>query len=177
MADIPAVLAGLFFYARNIVMDKYPMTPAGFEALKAELVDLVKVQRPKVIQDIATAREHGDLSENAEYHAAREQQSFIEGRIQELEAVTSKAQVIDPAQFSGDTVKFGATVTVVDEETDEEATYMIVGEYETDTDNNKISMTAPLARALIGKSVGDSVSVNTPKGARDYEILDVSYKA
>ena len=117
-------------------MDKYPMTPAGFEALQAELIDLKTVQRPNVIEAIAEARAHGDLSENAEYHAAREQQSFIEGRIKELEAVTGKAQVIDSTEFSGDTVKFGATVDVVDEDTDEESTYTIVGEYETDTDKN-----------------------------------------
>ena len=156
-------------------MDKYPMTPAGFEALQAELIDLKTVQRPNVIEAIAEARAHGDLSENAEYHAAREQQSFIEGRIKELEAVTGKAQVIDSTEFSGDTVKFGATVDVVDEDTDEESTYTIVGEYETDTDKNKISMTAPISRALIGKSVGDSVEVRSPKGMRTYEILAVRY--
>ena len=156
-------------------MDKYPLTPQGLEKLKAELVDLVKVQRPTVIESIAVAREHGDLKENAEYHAAKEQQSFIEGRIQELEAVTSKAQVIDPSKFSGDTVKFGATVEIVDEDTDEERTIIIVGEYEADTSKNMISMTAPIARALIGKSVDDSVKVRTPKGETMYEILSVKY--
>lgn len=124
---------------------------------------------------MAWARAHGDLSENAEYHAAREQQSFIEGRIQELEAVISKAQIIDVSTMSGETVKFGATVLVVDEDTDVEETLTIVGEYETNTDKGHISMTAPVSRALIGKSVGDSVSFRTPKGERTYEILEVSY--
>jgi len=157
-------------------MDKIPMTPDGHAILKAEHTDLKKVQRPEVIQDIAEARAHGDLSENAEYHAAKERQSFIEGRIQELESVLGRADVIDIAKLSGDTVRFGAAVTVVDEETDEESTYQIVGEYEGDMENNKISLTAPLARALIGKSVEDSVSVKTPKGGKDYEILKVEYK-
>lgn len=157
-------------------MDQIPVTKDGFERLSKELEHLKKVARPEVIQAIAEAREHGDLSENAEYHAAREQQSFIEGRIQELEAVTGRAQVIDPTTLSGDTVKFGATVTIVDEETDEEETYQIVGDYESDMDNGKLSMSAPVARALIGKAEGDSVSVRTPKGERDYEILDVKYK-
>ena len=157
-------------------MDQIPVTKAGHERLVAELQDLKKVQRPAVIEAIATAREHGDLKENAEYHAAREQQSFIEGRIQELEAVTGKAQIIDPSTMSGDTVKFGATVVIVDEETDEEFTYQIVGDYEADMENGKISISAPVARALIGKSEGDSVAVNTPKGKKDYEILEVNFK-
>tara|TARA_B100001989_G_scaffold252528_1_gene234923 strand:+ start:1050 stop:1523 length:474 start_codon:yes stop_codon:yes gene_type:complete len=157
-------------------MEKIPLTKDGFEKLKAELNDLKTVQRPNVIQAIAEAREHGDLSENAEYHAAREQQSFIEGRIQELEAVTGRAQVIDPSTMDGDTVKFGATVTIVDEETDEEETYQIVGEHESDMENGKLSIGAPVARALIGKAEGDSVTVKTPKGAKDYEILCVKYK-
>ena len=157
-------------------MDQIPVTKDGFERLSKELEHLKKVARPEVIQAIAEAREHGDLSENAEYHAAREQQSFIEGRIQELEAVTGRAQVIDPTTLSGDTVKFGATVTIVDEETDEEETYQIVGDYESDMENGKLSISAPVARALIGKAEGDSVSVRTPKGERDYEILDVKYK-
>lgn len=156
-------------------MEKVPMTKIGHAALEAELKDLKSVQRPNVIEAIAVAREHGDLSENAEYHAAREQQSFIEGRIVQLEAALSKAQVIDPTTMSGDSVKFGATVEIVDEETDEESTYQIVGDFETDTDQGKISLSAPLARALIGKSVGDSVSVKSPKGVRDYEILSVKY--
>ncbi len=157
-------------------MDQIPVTKNGFEALKEELVHLTKVARPEVVEAIAAAREHGDLKENAEYHAAREQQSFIEGRIKELEAVTGRAQVIDPTTLSGDTVKFGATVTIVDEETDEETTYQIVGDYESDMEKGKLSMSAPVARALIGKSEGDSVVVKTPKGARDYEILEVKYK-
>ena len=157
-------------------MDKIPMPPDGHGILTAEYDDLKKVQRPQVIQDIAEARAHGDLSENAEYHAAKERQSFIEGRIQELESVLGRADVIDITALSGDIVRFGATVTVVDEDTDEEATYQIVGEYEGDMENNKISLTAPLSKALIGKSEGDSVSVKTPKGEKDYEILKVAYK-
>ncbi|MGH1404549.1 MAG: transcription elongation factor GreA [Alphaproteobacteria bacterium] len=157
-------------------MDTIPVTKQGFETLSQELSQLKTVARPEVIQAIAEAREHGDLSENAEYHAAREQQSFIEGRIQELEAVTGRAQVIDPASLSGDTVKFGATVTIVDEETDEEETYQIVGDYESDMDKGKLSISAPVARALIGKSDGDSVTVRTPKGTRDYEIISVEFK-
>ncbi len=156
-------------------MDTFPITQEGFTALENELKTLKSVDRPTVIKDIATAREHGDLSENAEYHAAREQQSFIEGRIQELEAVIGRAQVIDPSSMNGSTVKFGATVVVVDEDTDKEETYIIVGEYETDTDAGKISLTAPIARALIGKSEGDSVEVRSPKGLRTYEILEVKF--
>ncbi len=157
-------------------MEKFPITTQGYEALTKELSNLKSVERPAVIDAIATAREHGDLKENAEYHAAREQQSFIEGRIQELEAVTSKAQIIDPSEFSGNVVKFGARVLVVDEDTDVEETLTIVGEYETDMDNGKISITAPVSRALIGKSEGDSVKVKTPKGIRTYEILEVKFK-
>ena len=128
-----------------------------------------------MIQDIAEARAHGDLSENAEYHAAKEKQSFIEGRIQELEGVLGRADVIDTSKFTNDVVRFGAFVTVVDEETDEEATYQIVGEYEGDMENKKISLTSPLAKTLIGKGEGDSVSVKTPKGEKDYEILGIKY--
>lgn len=157
-------------------MDTIPVTKVGFETLEAELEDLVRVQRPNVVEAIAEAREHGDLSENAEYHAAREQQSFIEGRIQELEAVTGRAQVIDPTTLSGDKVVFGATVTIVDEETDEESTYQIVGDYEADLENGKISISSPIAKGLIGKEEGDSVVIKTPKGARDYEILSVAFK-
>ena len=157
-------------------MDQIPVTKIGFERLSAELEQLKKVARPEVIENIAIAREHGDLKENAEYHAAREQQSFIEGRILELEAVTSRAQVIDPTTLSGDTVKFGATVTIVNEDTDEETTYQIVGDYESDMETGKLSLSAPVARALIGKSEGDSVVVKTPKGANDFEVLSVEYK-
>ena len=156
-------------------MDKVPMTIQGHKTLEIELHDLKSVQRPAVIDAIATARELGDLSENAEYHAAREQQSFIEGRIQELEGVLGHAQVIDISSMSGDTVKFGATIDIVDEDTDEEQTLQIVGPYESNADEGRISITAPLARALIGKSVGDSVLVTTPKGERTYEILEVRW--
>jgi len=157
-------------------MDQIPVTKIGFEKLEAEHKDLKSVQRPAVIAAIAEAREHGDLSENAEYHAAREQQSFIEGRIQELDAVLGRAQIIDPTTLSGDNVKFGATVTIVDEETDEESTYQIVGDYDSDMENGLISISAPIARTLIGKSEGDSVTVKTPKGVKSYEILNVEYK-
>ncbi|MGB0718960.1 MAG: transcription elongation factor GreA [Bdellovibrionales bacterium] len=157
-------------------MDQIPVTKNGFEKLSAELKDLKTVQRPNVIEAIAEAREHGDLKENAEYHAAREQQSFIEGRIQELEAVLGRAQVIDPSTLSGDTVKFGATVTIVDEETDEEKTYQIVGDYDSDLDRGKISISSPIAKGLIGKAEGASVVIRTPKGPRDYEILEVRYE-
>lgn len=157
-------------------MEQVPVTKIGFEKLTKELHDLTSVQRPNVIAAIAVAREHGDLKENAEYHAAREQQSFIEGRIRELESISGHAQIIDPAELSGDTVRFSATVTVVDEDTDAEETYQIVGDYESDMENGKLSISAPVARALIGKSEGDSVAVKTPKGTRDYEILKVEYK-
>lgn len=156
-------------------MDQIPVTKIGFDALEKELYVLKHEKRPAVIEAIATAREHGDLSENAEYHAAKEQQSFIEGRIEELTAVIGRAQIIDPTTLSGNTVKFGATIEIVDEETEEEHTYQIVGDYETDTENGKISISAPIARALIGKAEGDSVAVKTPKGVTDYEILSVKF--
>src|SRR5689334_12046675 len=145
-------------------MEKVPMTQNGFNAIETELKNLKSVERPAVIQAIAEARAHGDLSENAEYHAARERQSFIEGRIQELEGVVSAANIIDISSLSGTVIKFGATVVLVDEKTGDEVTYQIVGPYESDADHGKISTTAPLAKALIGKSVGDSVEVRTPKG-------------
>ncbi|MCC6598149.1 MAG: transcription elongation factor GreA [Alphaproteobacteria bacterium] len=157
-------------------MEKVPMTTQGHAALEIELKDLKSVRRPAVIEAIAEARAHGDLSENAEYHAAKDQQSFIEGRIQELESVLSRAQIIDPSSLSGDTVKFGATVIVVDEDTDEESTYQIVGDYESDMAKGKIAISAPLARALIGKGEGDTANVKTPKGTRKYEVIDVKYK-
>ena len=150
------------------------MTRRGFTALDEELKLLKSVERPAVIRAIAEAREHGDLSENAEYHAAREKQSFIEGRVKELEALISLAEVIDPSKFSG-TVKFGATVTLVDEETSEEKTYQIVGEPEADIERNMLNIRSPLARALIGKDKGDSVEVKTPGGTRGYEILSIRY--
>jgi transcription elongation factor GreA len=155
-------------------MDKIPMTRAGFDALNAELKHLKSVERPAVIKAIAEAREHGDLSENAEYHAAREKQSFIEGRVKELEAVLGLAEVIDPTTLSG-AIKFGATVRLVDEDTDEERTYQIVGEHEADIEAGKLNIRSPLARALIGKEAGDSVEVRTPGGEKGYEILDIQY--
>lgn len=155
-------------------MDKIPLTRAGHTALNAELKKLKSEERPAVIRAIAEAREHGDLSENAEYHAAREKQSFIEGRVKELEGVLGLADVIDPASLSG-TVKFGATVTIVDEDTDEEKTYQIVGEPEADLENGKLNMKSPIARSLIGKDEGDSVEVRTPGGEKSYEILKIEY--
>jgi transcription elongation factor GreA len=157
------------------MVDKIPMTKEGHIKLEAELKDLKSNKRPAVIEAIAVARAHGDLSENAEYHAAKEQQSFIEGRIRELESVMGKIEIIDPSTLSGNIVKFGATVRIADEETDIEETYTLVGEYEADADNKRISVTAPIARALIGKSVNDSVEVRTPKGVKKYEIVEVKY--
>jgi len=156
-------------------MEKVPVTKAGYDRLNAELKELKENERPAVIKAIAEAREHGDLSENAEYHAARERQSFVEGRIQELEGLVSRADVIDPTKIGGDTIKFGATIEIVDEDTDEEKTYQIVGESEADIDSGKLNMRAPLARALIGKEVGDSVEVNTPGGGKSYEILNIKF--
>jgi len=158
-------------------MDKIPMTQSGFTTLENELKTLTYEERPAVIEDIATAREHGDLKENAEYHAARERQSFIEGRIKELEGVISAAQIIDPSALSGNTVKFGARILIVDEETDVEVNYQIVGHYEADAKTGRISVNAPIAKALIGKEIGDSVEVHTPQGQKSYEILEVVYKA
>lgn len=154
---------------------KLPMTANGYEQLQEELKHLRSVERPAVIKAIAAAREHGDLSENAEYHAARERQSFIEGRVAELEDKVSRAEVIDVSKLSGDTVKFGATVTLVDEDTDEEMTYQLVGEDEADVKQGRIGITSPIARAIIGKAVGDSVEVDTPRGAKQYEILGVTW--
>ena len=151
-------------------MEKIPMTRAGHTALNEELKALKSVERPAVIRAIAEAREHGDLSENAEYHAARERQSFVEGRIKELESILSLAEVIDPSKFSG-SVKFGATVTVVDDDTDDEKTYQIVGEAEADIERGLLNIRSPLARALIGKDVGDTAEVRTPGGEKSYEIL------
>jgi len=155
--------------------DKYPMTSEGYQLLETELRHLKSVERPAVIKAIAEARQHGDLSENAEYHAARERQSFIEGRVAELEDKMARAEVIDVSKLSGDTVKFGATVTLVDEDTDEETTYQIVGELEADVAKGRLAITAPISRALIGKQCGDSVEVRTPKGEKAYEILKVTY--
>lgn len=155
-------------------MEKIPMTRAGYTALDEELKTLKSVDRPAVIRAIAEAREHGDLSENAEYHAAREKQSFIEGRIKEIEAILSRAEVIDPTTLSG-AIKFGATVTLVDEDTEEEKTYQIVGETEADIERGLLNIRSPLARALIGKDAGDSVEVKTPGGDRSYEVLTIRY--
>ena len=155
-------------------MEKIPMTRAGFTALDEELKQLKSVERPAIIRAIAEAREHGDLSENAEYHSAREKQSFIEGRIKELEGVLSLAEVIDTSRLSG-AIKFGATVTIVDEDSDEEKTYQIVGETEADIESGKLNIRSPIARALIGKDEGDSVEVKTPGGQRSYEILSIRY--
>ena len=156
-------------------MDKIPMTQRGHAALEAELKELKSVERPAIIKAIAEAREHGDLSENAEYHSAREKQSFIEGRIKELEGVLSLAEVIDPAKLSG-TIKFGATVKLVDEDTDEEKTWQIVGEHEANVEQGLLNIKSPIARALIGKDVGDSVEVRTPGGERSYEVLSIEYR-
>jgi transcription elongation factor GreA len=156
--------------------DKIPMTAAGYERLHEEVRYLKTTARPEVIRAIAQAREHGDLSENAEYHAARERQSFIEGRVAELEDKIARSQVIDVSTLDGDTVKFGATVKLADEDTDEELTYQIVGEMEADIKSGLLSITAPLSRALIGKQVGDSIEVATPKGEKGYEIIAIEYK-
>jgi transcription elongation factor GreA len=157
-------------------MKKMPITSEGAEKLKVELQRLKSVDRPRVIQAIAEARAHGDLSENAEYHAAKEQQSFIEGRISELEARMSNAQIIDPKTVNADgKVVFGATINLMDEQSEQEVTYQIVGDYEADIAQNKISISSPIARALIGKIEGDVVEVQVPGGLRSYEILDVRY--
>lgn len=156
-------------------MQKFPMTAPGLAALEEELRTLKAQERPAIIRAIAEARAHGDLSENAEYHAARERQSFIEGRITELEEITSAAEVIDPAQLSGDTVKFGACILLFDEDTEQEVSYQIVGMHEADVKQSRLSITSPLAKALIGKRVGDTVSVSTPSGDRGYEILKITY--
>lgn len=156
-------------------IDKVPMTLAGYERLVEELKQLKTVERPAIIKAIAEARDHGDLSENAEYHAARERQSFIEGRVMELESKISLAEIIDVKKLSGKTVTFGATVTLADEDTDEEVKYQIVGADESDIAKGLLSVTAPLARALIGKSVGDSVEVVTPRGSKSYEIVKIRF--
>lgn len=155
-------------------MDKIPLTRAGHSSLSVELKTLKSIERPAIIEAIAVARELGDLKENAEYHSAREKQGFIEGRIKELEGVLSLAEVIDPRNMSG-TIKFSATVTLVDEDTDEEKTYQIVGEPESDLESGKLNIRSPLARALIGKEEGDSVEVRTPGGDRAYEILKIEF--
>ncbi len=157
-------------------MDKVPMTALGHSALEEELKRRQQIERPRIIQAIAEARSHGDLSENAEYHAAKEAQSLNEGRIAELEDKLSRAEVIDVSKLSGTTVKFGATVTLVDEDTEEKKTYQIVGETEADVKAGRVSITSPTARALIGKKVGDLVEVTTPGGGKSYEILGVAFQ-
>jgi transcription elongation factor GreA len=157
-------------------MNKIPMTVAGYAHLQDELKRLKSVDRPAIIRQIAEAREHGDISENAEYHAARERQGFIEGRVLELEDKIARAEVIDVSKLSGKIVKFGATVTLADEETDEEQKFQIVGEDEADISKGRLSVTSPLARALIGKVKGESVEVSTPRGAKSYEVVGVAFK-
>lgn len=157
-------------------MERFPMTAKGLAMLEAERKQLKQVDRPAVIQAIAEAREHGDLSENAEYHAARERQSFIEGRLLELDDILSRTEVIDPKNFKGTSIKFGATVTLVDEETEKENTYQIVGSHEANVEEGLISYSSPMAKALIGKDLGDAIEVSTPKGARYYEVISVEYK-
>ena len=156
-------------------MDKLPITAAGHAALEAEFLRRQQVERPRIIAAIAEARSHGDLSENAEYHSAKEAQSHNEGRIVELEDLLQRAEVIDVTKLNGTTVKFGATVTLIDEDTEKQSVFQIVGETEADVKSGKVSITSPTARALIGKKAGDSVEVNTPGGGKSYEILKVAY--
>ena len=158
------------------MVEKVPMTKAGAAKLSEELRWRQQEERPRIIQAIAEARAHGDLSENAEYHAAKEAQSYNEGRIAELEDVTTRAEIVDPAKMSGDKIRFGATVKLIDEDTEEEKTYQIVGDQEADVKEGRISVSSPISRALIGKEVGDSIEVNAPGGARAYEVLEVIWK-
>jgi len=157
-------------------MTKFPMTAEGYSKLQAELKHLVNEERPNIIKLISEARSHGDLSENAEYHSAKERQSFVEGKIAELESIIAQAEVIDVLSLSGKNVKFGATVSVVDEDNNQESTYQIVGNNESDIENNKLSISSPLARALIGKEKGSIVEFNSPKGIKTYKIRYVKYK-
>ena len=156
-------------------MEKVPMTAGAYTDIMAEAKKLKSEDRPQIVKAISEAREHGDLSENAEYHAAKEQQGLNEARIAELEDILSRADIIDVSKLSGDTIKFGATVELIDEDTEEEITYQIVGEFEADVKKGKISITSPIARALISKTVGDSVEVNTPGGGKSYEVIKVSF--
>ncbi|MFC7051587.1 transcription elongation factor GreA [Hansschlegelia quercus] len=156
-------------------MDKIPMTAAGHAALEAELKQRASNERPRIIAAISEARSHGDLSENAEYHAAKEQQSLNEGRIAELESQIARAEIIDVSKLTGDTITFGATVKLVDEDTDEEKVYQIVGEAESDVKQGRVSIGSPIARALVGKKVGDTVEVVTPGGGKSYEVLQVRF--
>lgn len=157
-------------------MSKFPITIEGFKKISSELHDLKTIQRPHIIVAIKEARELGDLSENAEYHAAREKQGFIEGRILELEDKIARSEVIDTTKLSCDTVKFGATVQIKDLETDAKSTYKIVGEYEADLEQGMVSIVSPIARALIGKHAGDIIEVSTPRGIIEYEVLAIDYK-
>jgi transcription elongation factor GreA len=157
-------------------MDKIPMTEAGFQSLESELKQRQQVERPRIIEQITEARSHGDLSENAEYHAAKESQSHNEGRIADLEDKIARADIIDVSKLSGETIKFGATVTLVDEDTDEKRVWQIVGEPEADAKAGRISIASPLARALVGKTQGASVEVVTPGGAKAYEVLKVEWR-
>jgi transcription elongation factor GreA len=169
-------MAVAFYSTEDCMTDKVPMTKLGFERLEEELKRRKIVTRPAIVKAIAEAREHGDLSENAEYSSAREQQSFNEGRIQELEAKISRADIIDVASMTGNTIKFGATVSLIDVDSEETITYQIVGEDEADIKAGLLSITSPLARALINKSVGDTVEVITPKGPKGYEVAKVAYR-
>jgi transcription elongation factor GreA len=157
-------------------LEKVPMTAAGYAALEAEVKHLKSVERPRIIKAIAEARAHGDLSENAEYHAAKEAQGMNEAKVADLEDKLSRADVIDVSKLSGDTVKFGATIKIVDEDTEEELKYQIVGDFEADVKSGKIAINSPIARALIGKRVGESVEVSTPRGHKAYEILDIKFR-
>ncbi len=157
-------------------MARFPITKKGFEKLEQEIKHLKHIERPRIIEAIASAREFGDLSENAEYHSARESQSFIEGRILDLEDKIARSEIIDISKLSGEHIKFGATVELIDDETEEKVIYQIVGEYEADITKKRVSIVSPIAKALIGKSVGDVVEVVTPKGARSYDVVAVQYK-
>jgi transcription elongation factor GreA len=157
------------------MMDKIPMTAVGHEALEVELKRRTSEERPRIIAAISEARSHGDLSENAEYHAAKEQQSLNEGRVAEIEAILARAEIIDPSKLRGDTITFGATVKLVDEDTEEEKTYQLVGDVEADVKAGRVSISSPIARALVGKKVGDQVEVTAPGGAKSYEVLDIRF--
>jgi transcription elongation factor GreA len=170
----PAALAFAIFLRH--AMDKMPITAKGFAALEEELKQRQQVERPRIIEAISEARSHGDLSENAEYHAAKENQSLNEGRIQELESMIARADIIDVSKLSGDKIKFGATVKLVDEDTEQERIYQIVGDPEADVKSGRVSISSPVARALIGKGVGDTVEVSTPGGGKSYEIVEVAFR-
>jgi transcription elongation factor GreA len=174
-AAVPAVFDVQYQDLNALSMNKIPMTAEGFDRLREELKRLKTVDRPAIIRAIADARDHGDLAENAEYHAARDRQSFIEGRVAELEDKMARAEVIDVSKLSGEIIKFGAKVTLADEETEEEQTFQIVGEDEADIKSGRLSVTSPLARALIGRGKGDSVEVATPRGAKSYEVVTVAF--